>query len=89
MSVAADSLAVATDPGWDRLRGAVLIATLRDESLRALPLTPAGDAVSGPPVTLIDGSYGRLRALEPAAGGGVWVTTSNCGGGCTPTWCCG
>ena len=29
--------------------------------------------------TYFNGTYGRLRTVEPAAGGGLWLTTSNAG----------
>lgn len=78
-TIATSGVAFAAEPQWSGLRGALVIATLKDQSLRALPLTPDGATAAGPMETLFDAElgHGRLRGVTPAADGGVWVTTSN------------
>jgi hypothetical protein len=37
----------------------------------------AEDGGTGEPVRLLQGEYGRLRAVEPDAAGNLWLLTSN------------
>ncbi len=60
-----------------QFEGDVLVAALRGERLWRVDLDAAG-AVAGQDVAL-DG-VGRLRAVEQAPDGSVWVLTSNCDG---------
>nr|WP_229076789.1 PQQ-dependent sugar dehydrogenase [Actinoplanes sp. DH11] len=53
------------------------VAALRGERLWALPLNGAG---AGEPVALLAGEYGRLRTVQVAPDGALWVTTSNTDG---------
>jgi glucose/arabinose dehydrogenase len=53
------------------------VAGLRGERLWTLPLD--GDRV-GEPSAQLDGEYGRLRTVEVAPDGALWVTTSNTDG---------
>jgi glucose/arabinose dehydrogenase len=53
------------------------VAALRGERLWTLPLN--GDTV-GEPSAQLDGRYGRLRTVEVAPDGALWVTTSNTDG---------
>lgn len=76
-TIATSGAAFAEEAAWQALRGALLVATLKDRTLRALPLTPDGTRATGAMITLLDGDHGRLRGVTPATGGGVWVTTSN------------
>lgn len=50
------------------------VAALRGERLWTLPLN--GDTV-GEPTAQLDGRYGRLRTVQIAPDGALWVTTSN------------
>jgi len=54
---------------------AVYLAALRGQSLWRVPLT--GDGGTGEPVRLLEGEYGRLRAVEPDGAGNLWLLTSN------------
>ncbi|PFG39950.1 glucose/arabinose dehydrogenase [Georgenia soli] len=54
---------------------AVYLAALRGESLWRVPLT--ADGGTGEPVRLLQGEYGRLRAVEPDGAGNLWLLTSN------------
>ena len=54
--------------------GDVLVAALRGTALHRLSVS--GDDAS-PEEILLDGGYGRLRAVVEAPDGSVWVTTSN------------
>ncbi|TRW44720.1 PQQ-dependent sugar dehydrogenase [Georgenia yuyongxinii] len=54
--------------------GAVYLAALRGESLWRVPLD--GEA-TGEPQRLLEGTYGRLRAVEVDAAGRLWLLTSN------------
>ena len=44
----------------------------------------AGGAL-GPPTSLLEGEYGRLRTVQTAPDGALWVTTSNKDGRGRPT----
>ncbi|MBL7260111.1 PQQ-dependent sugar dehydrogenase [Paractinoplanes lichenicola] len=59
------------------------VAALRGQRLWSVPLDGAGGA--GTPVALLQGRYGRLRTVERAPDGALWVTTSNRDGRGTPT----
>ncbi|MFG1610634.1 PQQ-dependent sugar dehydrogenase [Actinoplanes sp. NPDC049265] len=58
------------------------VAALRGTRLWSVPLDGAGGA--GTPVALLQGVYGRLRTVERAPDGAVWLTTSNRDGRGTP-----
>ena len=55
--------------------GAVWMAGLHGQRLWRLPV--AGGSPAGEPVAYLTGAYGRLRAVEVAPDGALWVTTSN------------
>ena len=57
--------------------GSVFMAGLRGERLWQIPLT--GDA-TGEPVALVAGEYGRLRTVQVAPDGTLWLITSNTDG---------
>ncbi|MDQ3631924.1 MAG: PQQ-dependent sugar dehydrogenase [Actinomycetota bacterium] len=57
-------------------RGAVWMAGLRGQRLWRLPVTADGRR-AGRPRAFLSGRYGRLRAVERAPDGSLWVTTSN------------
>ncbi len=58
------------------------VAALRGRRLWSVPLNGAGGA--GTPTALLQGQYGRLRTVERAPDGSLWVTTSNRDGRGTP-----
>jgi glucose/arabinose dehydrogenase len=55
----------------------VYLAALRGERLWRVPLTPDG---VGNPQPLLEGQYGRLRAVAVAPDGSLWVMTNNTDG---------
>jgi glucose/arabinose dehydrogenase len=59
----------------------VYLAALRGQRLWTVPLE--GDGV-GTPVAELQGAYGRLRTVEVAPDGALWLTTSNLDGRGTP-----
>ena len=61
-------IAVGTD-------GAIYMAALRGESLWRIPLLGKGQ--TGTPVRLLEGKYGRLRAVVSAPDGRLWLLTNN------------
>ena len=56
--------------------GAVWMAALRGQRLWRLPVAEDGER-TGEPVAYLSGEYGRLRTVERAPDGALWVTTSN------------
>ena len=72
-TIAPSGAAFASRPGssWT---GSYVVAALRGRSLHRLTLT--GDRVTGEEV-LLDGTYGRLRAVVEGPDGALYVTTSN------------
>ena len=58
--------------------GAVWMAGLRGQRLWRLPVV--GGEPTGDPVAYLTGEYGRLRTVELAPDGSLWVTTSNTDG---------
>jgi hypothetical protein len=72
-----------SSPSGATIDGSTLyVAALRGQRLWSLPLNGAGGA--GTPVALLQGRYGRLRTVEKAPDGSLWVTTSNRDGRGTP-----
>ncbi|NOL43859.1 PQQ-dependent sugar dehydrogenase [Kribbella sandramycini] len=59
-------------------RGHIFMASLRGERLWAVPV--AGGKRVGEPRAFFTGEYGRLRTVEAAPDGSLWVTTSNTDG---------
>ncbi|WP_420167155.1 PQQ-dependent sugar dehydrogenase [Kribbella flavida] len=59
-------------------QGHVFMAGLRGERLWAIPV--AGGRRTGDPVPFFTNQYGRLRTVEAAPDGSLWVTTSNTDG---------
>ncbi|MGL4172556.1 MAG: PQQ-dependent sugar dehydrogenase [Actinomycetota bacterium] len=55
--------------------GSIWMAALRGERLWRIPLSSNGS--TGKPVSLLDGEYGRLRAVDVAPDGTLAVITSN------------
>lgn len=58
--------------------GAIVLAALRGKSLWRVPVTGEGDAAQvGEPQRLLQDEHGRLRDVELAPDGTLWVLTSN------------
>ena len=67
----------ASPSGVAMLDGSVWMAGLRGERLWQIPLSGGGTL---DPVPQLVGEYGRLRTVEPAPDGSLWVMTSNTDG---------
>jgi glucose/arabinose dehydrogenase len=61
--------------------GAIYMAALRGESLWRIPLV--GKGKTGTPERLLQGRYGRLRAVVSAPDGRLWLLTNNTARGTT------
>lgn len=58
--------------------GNIVMAALRGESLWRIPLTGTGSTVrAGTPERLLEGEHGRLRDVDRAPDGSLWVLTNN------------
>jgi glucose/arabinose dehydrogenase len=64
-------------PQWGALDGALAVAALRGEKLLLMTLGPDGGVASIGVPSVLDGAFGRLRAVRTAPDGSLWVTTSN------------
>jgi glucose/arabinose dehydrogenase len=65
----------AASPGGIAIvNGVIYLAALRGMRLYRMVIT---GNTTAPPTVLFPGVYGRLRTVEPAPGGGLWLTTSN------------
>ncbi len=51
------------------------MAATRGQRLWRIPI--GGDGTAGEPVAAFEGEYGRLRSVEQAPEGPLWVTTTN------------
>jgi glucose/arabinose dehydrogenase len=67
--------AEASPAGIAFARGSLYLAALRGEKLWQVPLD--ADGRPGTPVALLDGAYGRIRFVELAPDGWLWIGTSN------------
>ena len=62
-------------PSGAAIRGHTLyVAALQGERLLRVPLKGKH---AGKPKAMLKGRFGRLRAVERAPGGAIWITTSN------------
>jgi glucose/arabinose dehydrogenase len=67
-------VAQASPSGIAVVRGAIWMAALRGQRLYRMVIT---GSTTAPPEQYFVGTYGRLRTVEPAPDGGLWLTTSN------------
>jgi glucose/arabinose dehydrogenase len=67
--------ATAGPGGCAVLERGLFVTALRGARLWALPLDSQG--LPGPPLSLLDHAYGRLRTVVAAPDGALWLTTSN------------
>ncbi|GHH93177.1 hypothetical protein GCM10017779_36340 [Streptomyces capillispiralis] len=51
------------------------MGALGGQRLWQLPV--AGEQPSGQPISHLEGTYGRIRAVRTAPDGSLWITTSN------------
>ncbi|MEK8107579.1 PQQ-dependent sugar dehydrogenase [Micromonospora sp. M12] len=75
--------AQASPSGAAFANGTLFVAALRGARLWAVPVSAAGTV--GTPSAELAGAYGRLRTVELAPDGSLWVTTSNRDVNGTPT----
>ncbi|MEV1317031.1 PQQ-dependent sugar dehydrogenase [Micromonospora arborensis] len=76
------SPAQASPSGATFAGGTLFVAALRGARLWAVPVSAAGTV--GTPSAELVGAYGRLRTVEVAPDGSLWVATSNRDGNGTP-----
>lgn len=77
--------AAETNPGGCGVIGfGLFVSALSGRQLWAVPLDGAGHP-AGSPRSLLNNTYGRLRTVEPAPDGALWLTTSNKDGQGKPT----
>ncbi|RLP85281.1 PQQ-dependent sugar dehydrogenase [Micromonospora sp. BL4] len=74
--------AQASPSGAAFANGTLFVAALRGARLWAVPVSPSGQV--GTPSAELVGAYGRLRTVERAPDGSLWVATSNRDGRGTP-----
>ncbi|QGG97021.1 hypothetical protein GH723_07580 [Actinomarinicola tropica] len=59
------------------LGGRLAVASLKDSTLRLFTFAPDGRVVGQEIVPQLNGTFGRLRAVDQAPDGSLYVTTSN------------
>ncbi|MFC0628515.1 PQQ-dependent sugar dehydrogenase [Kribbella deserti] len=74
---------VASPSGIAFAQGNIFMAGLRGERLWVIPVDNEGRR-TGEPVAYLTNQYGRLRTVEAAPDGSVWLTTSNTDGRADP-----
>jgi glucose/arabinose dehydrogenase len=62
---------------WGDWRGALAVASLKDESLRLLRFSRSGSLRETWKPVALDGTYGRLRGAVQGPDGALYLTTSN------------
>jgi glucose/arabinose dehydrogenase len=62
-------------PDWGDWEGNLIVSTLKEEDLRRFVVSSSG--VVTPAQTLLDGRFGRLRAVVIGPDGALYVSTSN------------
>jgi glucose/arabinose dehydrogenase len=67
------------DDGWGDLGGSLIVSTLKEADLRRFVLSD-DDTQLTLVETLLDGQFGRLRAVVIGPGGALYVSTSNADG---------
>jgi glucose/arabinose dehydrogenase len=67
------------DDGWGQRGGSLIVSTLKEGDLRRFALSD-GDRQLTMVETLLDGEFGRLRAVVIGPGGALYVSTSNADG---------
>ncbi len=61
-------------PSWGSWNGGLAVAALKNQTLRLLFFSPEGAYLGQE--TILDGEFGRLRAVQQGADGAIYVTTS-------------
>lgn len=74
-TLATSAAAFLEDPAWGIWRGNLVVSTLKEEDLRRFTVSSAGEVSFAE--TLLDGRFGRLRALTIAPDGSLYLSTSN------------
>jgi glucose/arabinose dehydrogenase len=74
-------VAAASPGGLAIVHDVLYLTALRGQRLYRMVIQGSGTA---PPQTFLIGTFGRLRTVEPAPDGGLWVTTSNNDGVSSP-----
>lgn len=79
-TVATSGATFLTGAAWGRWEGALAVAELKNQGVRVLSLTPDGRVIGNEQLSKLDDTIGRIRTVQSAAGGAVYVSTSNGGG---------
>ncbi|MGO4957428.1 PQQ-dependent sugar dehydrogenase [Luteococcus sp. Sow4_B9] len=66
-----------TGEQWGALDGALLVACLKAQRLLAMTVAADGGISEVRSLSELEGTHGRLRTVEQAPDGSIWVTTSN------------
>lgn len=74
-TIATSGAAFLAGEQWGEHEGVLAVAALKGSGLFLVDVAAPEVRVSQAPE--LDGDYGRLRTVEPAADGGIYVTTSN------------
>jgi glucose/arabinose dehydrogenase len=64
-----------TDASWGDWDGDLIVSTLKEEDLRRFSISPSGELAEEE--TLLDGQFGRLRAVVIGPDGALYVSTAN------------
>jgi glucose/arabinose dehydrogenase len=74
-TIATSGATFLTGVGWGDWTGNLVVSTLKEEDLRRFSVTPDGEVVLEE--TLLDGRFGRLRAVGIGPDGALYISTAN------------
>jgi glucose/arabinose dehydrogenase len=76
-TVATSGATFLSGSAWGKWEGALAVAELKNTGVRVLSMTPDGRVTADEQLAPLNDTYGRIRTVQSASDGSVYVTTSN------------